>query len=222
MTLNIDRIKGVIWDLDNTLYRFSDDFKHQCNVAAAKAAQAQGIKLSYDDTLKLAEKSEEEHGYSIHLYLTHHGFSYESLHVPFHQNIDETSIEMIEGVAAGVKSLSQQQAILTNASHDWALRVLNHMGLDGVFEGEHVTASEQVNFEVKSQGRAGFNRALNAMGLAADQVLMVDDLDRNLIIAHEMGMQTAYISYDDAMADLPHYIDAQFINALGVLDVLNS
>jgi len=99
MALDTHKIKGVIWDLDNTLYRFTDQFKEQCNRVAAKAAQSQGIDLSYDDTLKLAQKSETDHGYSIHLYVTHHGFTYDSLHVPFHDNIDETTIDIIDGVA---------------------------------------------------------------------------------------------------------------------------
>jgi len=218
MALNPDKIKGVIWDLDNTLYRFTDAFKEQCNRAAAKAAHDQGINLSYDDTLKLAQKSETDHGYSIHLYVTHHGFTYDSLHVPFHDNIDETTIESIEGVAGSVRALNLPQAILTNASHGWAKRVLKHMGIDDLFEDSHITASEDVNFEVKSQGKAGFNRALDALGLPAEEVVMVDDLDRNLIIPHEMGMQTAYLHYDDPIADLPHYMDVQFENVLGVFD----
>lgn len=220
MELDTHKIKGIIWDLDNTLYRFTDAFKEQCNRAAAKAAHDQGINLSYDDTLKLAQKSETEHGYSIHLYVTHHGFTYDSLHVPFHDNIDETTIEMIDGVAENIRALDLPQAILTNASHDWAKRVLKHMGINDLFPDSHVTASENVDFEVKSQGRAGFERSLSSLGLKPEQALMVDDLDRNLIIAHEMGMQTAYLHYDDPIADLPHYIDAQFENALGVCDIL--
>jgi len=156
MTLDPDKIDGIIWDLDNTLYRFTEEFRHQCNVAAAKAAHAQGINLSYDDTFKLAQKSEEEHGYSIHLYVAHHGFSYASLHVPFHDNIDETSIEMIEGVAEGVRAIKKPQAILTNASRGWAHRVLKHMGLSDLFPDELITASEDVDFQVKSMSPIGF------------------------------------------------------------------
>jgi len=222
MALDPHKIKGVIWDLDNTLYRFTEAFRQQCNIAAAKAAHDQGINLSYDDTLKLAQKSETNHGYSIHLYVTHHGFTYDSLHVPFHDNIDETTIEMIAGVAENIRALKLPQTILTNASRGWAKRVLKHMGIDDLFPDSHITASEDVNFKVKSQGKAGFNRALDALGLSPDEVLMVDDLDRNLIIPHEMGMQTAYLHYEDPIADLPHYMDAQFENVLGVFKELKN
>lgn len=222
MAVDTGKIKAVIWDLDNTLYRFSEAFRHQCNLAAAKAAQDMGIQLSYDDTLKLAQKSETEHGYSIHLYVTHHGFSYDSLHVPFHDNIDETTIELVEGVAQGLRDLNLPQAILTNASRGWAYRVLAHMDVRDLFPDRMITAVEDVGFKTKSESREGFERALRALGLPAEQVVMVDDLDRNLIIPHEMGMQTVYMAYDDPIADLPHYMDAQFDNALGFITALKS
>lgn len=220
MAFDPDKIEGVIWDLDNTLYRFTKEFRHQCNVAAAKAAYDQGIDLSYEDTFKLAERSEAEYGYSIHFYVAHHGFSYDSLHVPFHDNIDEKTIETIEGVAESLRGLDMPQAILTNASRGWAHRVLNHIGLEDFFDDAFITASEDVDFQVKSQSRAGFERALAALGLPPEKVVMVDDLDRNLIIAHEMGLQTIYMHHDDPIADLPHYMDAQYKNVLGFVEAM--
>jgi putative hydrolase of the HAD superfamily len=222
MGLDPDKIDGIIWDLDNTLYRFTEEFRYQCNVAAAKAAQTQGINLSYDDTFKLAQKSEAEYGYSIHLYLVHHGLSYDSLHVPFHDNIDETTINIIDGAAEGIRAINRPQAILTNASRGWAQRVLKHMKVSDLFPDEMITASEDVDFQVKSQSRVGFERALKALDLSAERVVMVDDLDRNLIIPHEMGMQTVYMHHDDPIGDLPHYMDAQFENILGFIDALKA
>ena len=116
MALDTSAIRGVIWDLDNTLYRFTDKFYRSCTEAAAQAAQELGINLSYDETLRLAERSEAEHGYSMHAYVTDHGLSYTALHFPFHQRIDETVIETIDGVKEALESLDIPQVILTNAS----------------------------------------------------------------------------------------------------------
>lgn len=214
MPFDPDKIEGIIWDLDNTLYRFTDEFKHHCNIAAAKTAQELGIKLSYDDSFKLAQKSELENGYSLHGYITHHGFSYESMHIPYHDNIDETIIEIIEDVAPKLRHLDIPQTILTNASRGWAHRVLKKIGLEGFFDDAVITAVEDVGFKAKSESRAGFERALNTLNLVPEKVIMVDDLDRNLIIPHEMGIQTVYMHYEDPIGDLPHYIDVQFENIL--------
>jgi len=51
---------------------------------------------------------------------------------------------------------------------------------------------------------------------------MVDDLDRNLIIPHEMGLQPVYMTYDDPIADLPHYMDAQFENAFAFMNAIKA
>jgi FMN phosphatase YigB (HAD superfamily) len=56
--------------------------------------------------------------------------------------------------------------------------------------------------------------------LLPEEVLMVDDLDRNLLKANDLGMHTAYICYDDPMTELPDFIDAQFKTVLDVLKVL--
>ena len=218
MALETDRIKGIIWDLDNTLYQFTDKFYKSCTEAAAKAAQDLGISLSYDDTLKLAERSEIEHGYSMHGYVTDHGLSYTDLHFPFHQNIDETVIAPIDGALNALGKFKDNQVILTNASQCWAERALKFIGVDKFFPKANIIAMEDVNFEPKARSDLGFKRAAELLNLPYKNILMVDDLDRNLIIPHKMGMQTAYMNHGDAMIERPEFIDAQFDNLVSLID----
>jgi pyrimidine 5'-nucleotidase len=220
LSLDVSRIQGVIWDLDNTLYRFTDEFYRACTVAAAQAAQELGISLSYEDTLRLAERSEQEYGYSMHGYVTDHGLSYASLHFPFHQKIDETVIDKIDGVKEALKHLKLPQVILTNASRCWAERVLNYTGMKELFPDDRIIPMEDVGFEPKARTARGFLKAKRLLSLDAENVLMVDDLDRNLIIPCDLGMQTAYIHHGDPIEELPGYIDAQYEGILDVVKVL--
>lgn len=217
MTIDTSLVSGVIWDLDNTLYRFTDEFIQSCTKAAAQAAQELGINLSYDDTLKLAERSEAEHGYSMHGYVTDHGLSYASLHFPFHDNIDETVIQPIEGVAAYLKKLSVPQVILTNASRNWAHRALKHVKLNHLFDDNSIIPMEDVNFKPKARTDRGFKLAAKKLALPYEEVLMVDDLDRNLIFASQLGMQCIYMHHGDPMEDLPDFIDDQFENPIALV-----
>lgn len=221
MPLETARIQAVIWDLDNTLYRFTDEFYRSCTEAAAKAAQNLGITLSYEDTLKLAERSEQEHGYSMHGYVTDHGLSYADLHFPFHQNIDETVIAPIIGLKNKLEKFNLPQVILTNASRCWANRVLSYIGMNHMFESQYIIPMEDVNFEPKARSDKGFKMALDILGVSAENTLMVDDLDRNLIIAHKLGMQTAYIHHGDEMLSKPDFIDSQFRNSISVIEAIN-
>ena len=220
MQIKTENIQAIIWDLDNTLYRFTDDFVRSCNEAAAKAAQEQGITLSYEDTLKLAERSEVEHGYSMHGYVTDHGLSYASLHFPFHDNIDEKVIEPIAGMHDALVSIKFPQAIVTNASRGWAERVLKYCGLDDLFEENMIVPMEDVNFKAKAQTDAAFIKTANIMNVANNKILMVDDLDRNLIFPNKLGMQTAFMNHNDPMKVLPAYVDGQFQNPIALIKEL--
>ena len=217
MALDKLRIHGIIWDLDNTLYRFTDEFYRSCTEAAAEAAQELGINLSYEDTLKLAERSEEEHGYSMHGYVTDHGLSYASLHFPFHQRIDETVISPIEGLELSLRSLNVPQVILTNASRCWAERVLKFIGIESLFSADKLIPMEDVDFEPKARSKKGFIAAVKKLNLPAENILMVDDLDRNLVNAYNLGMQTAYMHYGDPIEELPDFIDGQFDDVLSLI-----
>lgn len=189
-------------------------------MAAAEAAQELGITLNYEDTLKLAERSEKEYGYSMHGYVTDHGLSYASLHFPFHQKIDEAVIEEIEGVAWALESLKLPQIILTNASRCWAERVLKHIGADHLFPPEKIIPMEDVDFQAKSRTSKGFLKALSSLNLYAENVVMVDDLDRNLIIPNDLGMQTAYIHHGDPIQELPEFINDQYHGILDLIKIL--
>lgn len=217
MALERDLIYGVIWDLDNTLYKFTDAFYRSCIEAAAQAAQEMGINLDYEDTLKLAERSKEEYGYSMHGYVTDHGLSYASLHFPYHNKVDETVIEPIEGTKEALESLDLPQVILTNASRCWVGRVLKFCGIDHLFEKEKIIPMEDVDFEPKARSKKGFLKAAEILGCAPKNILMIDDLDRNLIIANELDMQTAYIHHGNPILELPDFIDTQFRNILDVV-----
>jgi len=221
MSLERDLIHGIIWDLDNTLYKFTDAFYKSCTEAAAHAAQELGIDLSYEETLKLAERSEQEHGYSMHGYVTDHGLSYASLHFPFHSRIDETVIEPFEDLAEKLENLDLPQVILTNASRCWAERALKFCKIDHLFNYQKIIAMEDVNFEPKARSQKGFIKAADLLGSDPKNILMVDDLDRNLMIANDLNMHTVYVHYNDQIKDLPDYIDAQYYNILDVIKQIN-
>lgn len=220
MSFDAGKVRGIIWDLDNTLYRFTDEFYTSCTQAAARAAQDLGIQITYDEALKLAERSEEKYGYSMHGYVTEHGLSYADLHFPFHQNIDETVIAPIEGAIETLQKFEQSQVILTNASQCWAKRALEFIGADKIFAPSHILAMEDADFEPKARSDKGFLRALEILNLPPENIVMVDDLDRNLIIPHKMGMQTIYMHHGDPMVELPEFVSAQYDNLVSFAQTL--
>ncbi len=210
-------VGGIIFDLDNTLYQFTDTFYRDCTLAAAEAAQELGIDLSFEDTLKLAERSEQEYGYSMHGYVVDHGIAYADLHFPYHNKIDEKVVGKIEGIETALRELNLPYTILTNASRNWAERVLTYIGLADLFPSNKIFAMEDADFEPKASSEKGFRLAANALNIPFENILMVDDLDRNLFIPHGLGIQTAYLHYGDAAEPQPLYMTTQHDNVIDLV-----
>lgn len=218
--LDIKNIEGIIWDLDNTLYRFTDDFRRHCNEVAAQLAVQMGLPMSETEAFDLAEKSEALFGYSIHYFVKDYGFSYRDMHGPYHDLVGVEHIEMIEGMRQQLTALEQPQAILTNASKGWARRALTHAGLKDLFPDEKIIAVEDADFEAKSISDKGFNIAVETLNLCPTKIMMVDDLTRNLKIPHEMGMHTAHIHYNAHNDKTEPHVHASFETAIDCAQAL--
>lgn len=215
--LQFDSIKGIIWDLDNTLYRFDDAFEHACNIASARAAIDLGAQLSMTEALVIAEGSFEQYGYSGHVFQQEYQISFEDYHFKFHDSIDEKIIEANEEMREALAAVTLPHVILTNASRRWAQRVLKHLGLDPWFSDDRIIAQEDSDFQPKSRGPRGFEIALEKLGLPAHNILIVDDLTRNLRIPKEMGLQTAWIHHGAKADDLPDFVDAAYADTISLM-----
>jgi len=201
-------MKAVVWDLDNTLYRFTSDLKYNCNVAAAKASIDLGLQLSFDEALQIAIKSENTYNYSLHEYTLSHGLTYQDLHHPFHQNIEVQHADPIDGLDQKLENLQIPQAVLTNASRSWAGRVIKYLNLDHVLKGEMIFCMEDFGYEPKARSNKGLSLALDKLGCDATDTIIIDDLSRNLLKAKELGLQTALTHYDEYASE--DHIDYYF------------
>ena len=211
-------IKGIIWDLDNTFYRFTPEFRFSCNQAAAKAVIQMGFDRPYDECLEIAIHSSKEHHFSLHTFINEYGLNYNKLHVLFHQNMRHDLIAPIDGVVEKIKSLTIPQIILTNGSREWAVGALDHIGAHGIFNHNQILAMEDVQMTAKARGSFGYERALEYLSMPSTEVIFIDDLDRNLAKAKEIGLNTAYVHHGEALEIMPAYMDHQFCNPIDFID----
>lgn len=210
--MTFSHIRGVIWDLDGTLYRYDRIFIHACNIAAARTAIDLGLEMDLATATALAARSYEETGSSFKL-LAGHGIRYEDFHTPYHDAVDTTILEKNQEMRRALEKIASPMVILTNASRGWALKTLDHLDLRSLFGDGHVLALEDVGFEAKSHGTRGFQIALDILCKRPEEVLMVEDLPRNLVRAKGMGMTTALVHHGRKPDDAVH-IDHVFDDTL--------
>jgi len=200
-------VEAVIWDLDNTLYRFTDQQKYQCNEAAAKAAQANGLDLPYDELLKIAIASEEEYSYSLHHYTLYHDLAYRDLHHPFHDAIEVENIQPVKGVRETVEEIDLPKVILTNATRQWTHRVLKYCDLDDLFHDHEILAMEDFEYEPKARGTRGLDRAIDTLNKPIENIVIVDDLERNLKLPKQKGLKTVLVHGQSNAAHIDYQFD---------------
>ncbi|HEU4837816.1 MAG TPA: HAD family hydrolase [Micavibrio sp.] len=218
---DLSHIRGIIWDLDGTLYRYEAVFIEACNVAAARTAIDLGLKMELGEATAVAAHSYREHGSSFKFFADH-GIRYEDFHVPYHKAVDTTILAKNQEMKLALELLPVPMIILTNASRDWAKRTLNHLEYDRIFGDGKLLALEDVEFQAKSVGRKGFEKALASLEVEAEETLMVEDLARNLIHAKDMGMTTALVHHGKLPDKGVEHIDTFFHDTLELVRVLQS
>jgi putative hydrolase of the HAD superfamily len=215
-------IKAIIWDLDNTLYRFDKVFEEACNRAAAKTICALVGGLDEEETFRVAEESYAVHGYSGKALIAQYGLDYRDYHFPFHESIDEKILQVNAAMQDALRTIDLPQVIVTNASRGWAHRALDHLGLRPFFPDDMIIPIEDVDFAPKAYSRIPFDLALEKLGVSADVTLMADDMPRNLKIPKEMGMYTALIHHGRVPDESYDYIDMECADTLTLLDRLKA
>lgn len=209
---DLSHIEGIIWDLDNTLYRYDAPFIHACNVAAANQAIAMGLDLPFEEAFAMATESEKQFGSSFRLFADR-GLLYRDFHFPYHESVDMTIVARNDAVKTALESLSLPMVILTNASKDWARKTVAHHAFGHIFDDAKIIALEDVDFKAKAHHPDGFERGLSLLGTDASKTLMVEDIARNLPIAKQLGLTTALVHHARKPDDAEH-VDAVFETTL--------
>jgi putative hydrolase of the HAD superfamily len=212
--------RGIIWDLDNTLYRLNEALSHSFNHAIARAVREAGIDKPLEEIVVLAEKSFAAYGYSGRVFVQEFGIDREYLHYTAHGYIDQTVIEASRHTVELFEKLPVEHMLITHGSKLWARRVLEHIGLQRWFPEERMLAYEDYNFESKAESPLSFRRALEALSLPASDVVFVEDTMRNLRVPHALGMGTVLLHHGQEPEKAEAFVDHLCNNANDLLEAL--
>jgi len=210
---HLAQLEGVIWDLDNTLYRFDGDFEHACHVAAARAAVKGGVAVTHERALELSILSYDRYGHSYRLFIEEYALDHLQAHYDFHTFIDEKLIRKSLELIDLFRQTHLRHVLVTHASGEWAERALSHIGLKEFFPDAMILPLEAIEFRRKSESTAPFERALELLGLPAEKTVVVEDLADNLRIPYELGLATVLVHYGRKPQPMPKHIHVNCNNA---------
>jgi len=220
---NFSQIKMIIWDMDQTLYPYWEDFADYCHEATAHCALAEKIPLTKTDADTLSRISYQMRGVTTRLFNEHYNLDEIKLFQAHHQRMIERLIEpnwrdkiqanpdlvalMAEAQNAGVR-----QVILTNGSRGWAQHIAKLQNIEQFMD----VIMGADDFDLRQKGKDGILPFMAVLGKADyagvyDEVLVVEDSLGNMMAPKEYGMKTAWVQWGHPEYhkwDKPDYVDA--------------
>jgi len=189
-------IRNWIFDLDNTLYPHEADLFALIDVrmgdyiggllgvdpAAARAIQ-KGYFRDHGTTLAglMAEHAVDPHDF-----------------LDFVHDVPMDRLRPDPRVTDGIARLPGRRLVFTNGDARYAARVLDALGLTGLFET--VYDIHRLAYRPKPHP-AGYADMCRTLGIAAAESLFVEDMARNLIPAKALGMTTVWVNNGSELGD---------------------
>lgn len=193
-----NKIKNIIFDNDNTLYRLGP-IGQESLIGQLIAYAAGKLGIDYDaaaqERLRLFEKynlrSSEvvfylEYGLDMGEYIKD---GYGAI------DLDRIGLKRDEALRRALLDCNSRMSVLTNNPKEYAERVIKKLGVEDLFE--NVIGTAEMNYAMKPDIRA-FVAALRVTGYDPKETLFVDDMREYLIGAKKLGLTTVLVNADDA------------------------
>lgn len=197
-----------IFDLDDTLHDASAQIFPQLNLAMTQYIM-ESLALDQPAAFKLRQHYWRIYGATLKGLMRHHGTN------PYHF-LDKTHdlmdlpqmVIQTKRLRHFIQRLPGRKVVFTNAPMSYALRVLDLLGIEDLFET--VFSVESTRFHPKPAVR-GFKRLLAEIKVKASDCVMVEDSLPALRTAKRMGMKTVHIT---RTLQKPVYVDARISSVL--------
>src|SRR5712672_1133429 len=180
-----------VFDLDNTLYPHHVNLWHQVDARIGEFVSA-WLKISAEEARAIQKDYYRRYGTTMRGMMTEHGVRADDYLAYVHQ-IDHSPLEPNPAMGTAIARLPGRKLILTNGSTEHADAVLTRLGLaahfDAVFD---IIAAE---LEPKPAPQT-YRKFLALHGVDPARSAMFEDLARNLVVPHQLGMTTVLVVPD--------------------------
>ena len=202
--------KIFIFDLDDTLHNASEHIFPVMNRAMTQYIQ---------DTLNLDEHAAHQlqqhywriYGATLKGLMRHHGVDAYHFLQETHALINLPDMVIVtKRLRHMLQNLHGRKVIFTNAPQDYALRVLDLLGIGELFE--LVFSVESVKFHAKPSVR-GFQMLLKTMKVKSSNCVMLEDNLPALMTAKRLGMRTIWVT---KKLRKPNFVDHRISKVLAL------
>jgi putative hydrolase of the HAD superfamily len=186
----LHEIETWIFDLDNTLYPARYNLFAEAEARMAHfIVHELGLALTVEDAHALRRRFFLDHGTTLRGLMLEHGIEPKRF-LDYVHEIDLSPLPPDPELAAAIAALPGRKLVFTNATADYAERILARLGLAGQFLAIHdIIACDYL----PKPDPSGYARLVREHGIAPEAALMIEDMARNLPPAAALGMTTAWV-----------------------------
>lgn len=177
-----------VFDLDNTLYPASCSLFPQIDLRMRQFIAGR-LGLPLDAAYRLQKQYYRDYGTTLRGLMLRHAIEPEAF-LDFVHEIDCTALDRAPRLDAALARLDGRKLVFTNGSEKHAVRVLDRLGISRHFEG--VFDIGAAGYIPKPQPET-YDLMVRRHGLDARAAAMFEDIHRNLVPAHAIGMTTVWV-----------------------------
>jgi len=178
-----------IFDLDNTLYRADSDLFAQIE-ARMRDYIAQHLRLDGDEASRLQHRYYGEYGSTLCGLIAHDGIDPEQF-LDYVHDVDLSVLVPDAKLNRALAQLPGRRYIFTNGCRNHAERVLERVDLADVIDD--IWDIRTLRYVPKPQP-AAYHRIIEVANFSPTNAAMFEDMARNLMPAHALGMTTVWIN----------------------------
>jgi len=177
-----------VFDLDNTLY------PRECNLFAQidlliSDYTTEVTGLPYAEARALQKAYYRDHGTTLHGLMLHHGVDPDHFLKTVHA-IDYSGVPPHPTLVTALAALPGRKFVFTNGDAGHAENVLRQVGASGLFAD--IFDIRSMKYKPKPLPEA-YEVFFAAHGIDAKRAAMFDDLEKNLLVPHDVGMVTVQV-----------------------------
>lgn len=189
MIAALAHIRNWIFDLDNTLYPPGAELFALID-GRMGAYISELLAIDLIEARRVQKGYFRAHGTTLAGLMADHGVDPHHF-LDFVHDIPLDRLSHEPHVAGAIAALPGRRIVFTNGDAPYALRVLDRLGLGGLFET--VYDIHQLDYRPKPQVE-GYARMCAALDIDPAESLFVEDMARNLTPAKALGMTTVWIN----------------------------
>lgn len=201
--------ENIIWDLDNTLYFETEEYKEKLNEATAYAAIKEfNLPLDFDSATQKVKESYSVYRDGLEIFAKEYGIPHKDLYKSYH-NYKSGLIPMIkpyDNLLNELKSINCPQYVFSTSSRDICEKILKHIGIYEFFKDRFYSV-EDFDVYKKNESSEVYEKLCEKIGIKPEDCIFIDDSYSNLNFAKKIGMTTVRVYYKNNSAKDMDFID---------------